>query len=100
MRAIYAISAAFAWVTIASAAETFMLDCDAYPDICDNHVNGITCNGLPTKLHYDARASIDGNNKKRRRAIGCGGNNYCSGKGVCDEYPYASTFEGGLSVSF
>ncbi|KAI0074949.1 hypothetical protein K474DRAFT_1472238 [Panus rudis PR-1116 ss-1] len=97
MRTISAVGTAFLWIVVASAIETFMLDCDSYPDVCDNHLNGITCNGLPTKLHYDAKSKDNNKDSKRRAAIGCGSGNYCSGKGDCDEFPYASTFEGGLS---
>ncbi|KAK7452660.1 hypothetical protein VKT23_012058 [Stygiomarasmius scandens] len=75
----------------------FQLNCASYPEVCDNHCNAFICHGLSgIALHRDTAASTTGNDDRRRTAIGCGGNNYCSGVGDCDEYPYASTFDGGL----
>jgi hypothetical protein len=74
----------------------FQLSCGDYPDICDNHCNAFYChdmNGIT--LHYDATSDA-GEGDKRRTAIGCGSNNYCPSGTDCDEFPYASTYDGGL----
>ncbi|KAF8883003.1 hypothetical protein BD779DRAFT_897853 [Infundibulicybe gibba] len=77
-------------------AQIFALACDLYSDICDNYSNGVLCHGIGTTLHYDSTSSR-GDGDKRRAAIGCGSENHCSRTGTqCDEYPYASTYDGGL----
>ncbi|KAF8882261.1 hypothetical protein BD779DRAFT_1787985 [Infundibulicybe gibba] len=78
-------------------AQVFALACNLYPDICDNYSHGVLCHGIGTTLHYDS-TNTQGNGDRRRVAVGCGGGNYCSGRaGIqCDEYPYASTYDGGL----
>ncbi|KAF8882279.1 hypothetical protein BD779DRAFT_938275 [Infundibulicybe gibba] len=78
-------------------AQVFALACDQYPDVCDNYSNGVLCHGIGTTLHYDANSGTTGNGDRRRTAVGCGSPNFCSGSGLqCDEYPYASTYDGGL----
>ncbi|KAF8884819.1 hypothetical protein BD779DRAFT_758849 [Infundibulicybe gibba] len=80
-------------------AQVFALNCSRYSEICDNHSNGIFCHGIGTTLHYDPTStSSQGNGRRRRTAVGCGGDNYCAGRRSiqCDEYPYASTYDGGL----
>ncbi|KAI5119317.1 hypothetical protein M0805_000547 [Coniferiporia weirii] len=78
-------------------AQTFSLDCASYPDVCDTYSNVVLCHGFTgNTLHYDATSSNSGLGQKRRNAIGCGANNYCPTGTDCDEYPYASTFDGGL----
>jgi len=92
-----------------SAAPIFTLACNDYADVCDNHCNAIFCHDFfstsTSFLHFDANAGKDRPKKGsktsaddlRRAAIGCGGSNYCSGTGKdCDEFPYASTYDGGL----
>lgn len=101
----------------------FVLTCNDYPDVyvfldfdhplyvhvekrsschlprCDNHCNAITCHGMNgIHLHYDATSDV-GTGDQRRTAIGCGSNNYCPSGTDCDEFPYASTYDGGLGVS-
>lgn len=97
------------------------LKCGSYPDVyfylfysprrtllmasilisnrCDNHCNAFSCYGMAgIVLHRDITADA-GTNKERRAAIGCGPNNYCPSSTDCDEFPYASTYDGGLGVS-
>lgn len=83
----------------------FVLNCTLYPDVCDNTCNAVYCHGLSQILHYDAQSNTDMPNPPsmttaagyRRANIGCGSSNYCSGTGLdCDEFPYASTFDGGV----
>lgn len=83
----------------------FVLNCTLYPDVCDNTCNAVYCHGLSQILHYDAQSNTDKPNPNsqvtaagyRRANIACGGNNYCSGTGMdCDEFPYASSFDGGV----
>ncbi|KAL0576510.1 hypothetical protein V5O48_005485 [Marasmius crinis-equi] len=83
--------------TTAFAQATFNLDCARYPDVCDNHCNAFSCHGLFNRgLHRDITAADTGDDNRRRTAIGCGEKNYCPSGTDCDEYPYASTFDGGL----
>ncbi|EJD35586.1 hypothetical protein AURDEDRAFT_175315 [Auricularia subglabra TFB-10046 SS5] len=83
----------------------FVLNCTLYPDVCDNTCNAVYCHGVQQILHYDPLSNSNLPNPLtgvtaagyRRANIGCGTNNYCSGTGTdCDEYPYASTFDGGV----
>ncbi|KAH8109301.1 hypothetical protein DFH11DRAFT_1548429 [Phellopilus nigrolimitatus] len=83
-----------------AAAQTFELVCQGntgYPDVCDNHSFAAFCRGITGHLHYDATAD-SGTGDQRRAAIGCSGAaNHCTGTNTqCDEYPYASTYDGGL----
>ncbi|KAL0573103.1 hypothetical protein V5O48_008855 [Marasmius crinis-equi] len=98
----FALTAAF--VTLATSVlvnaqvpPMFNLDCARYPDVCDNHCNAFTCHDFNSvSLHRDETAGDTGDDDRRRTAIGCGNNNYCPSGTDCDEYPYASTFDGGL----
>ncbi|KAL0573162.1 hypothetical protein V5O48_008793 [Marasmius crinis-equi] len=88
----------------AYAQATFTLDCGRYPEVnfasCDNHCNAFTCHGFDNVvLHRDITAADTGDDNRRRTAIGCGDNNYCPTGTECDEYPYASTFDGGVGAS-
>ncbi|THV00507.1 hypothetical protein K435DRAFT_794145 [Dendrothele bispora CBS 962.96] len=75
----------------------FQLNFANYPDVCDNHCNAFTCHDLNSvTLHRDETAGDTGDDNRRRTAIGCGNNNYCPSGRDCDEFPYASTFDGGL----
>ncbi|KAH8109321.1 hypothetical protein DFH11DRAFT_953931 [Phellopilus nigrolimitatus] len=82
-------------------AQTFGLVCqghDSYPDVCDTFSFANLCHGITNILHYDATSDA-GEGPKRRAAIGCTKPaNHCTGQvGIeCDEYPYASTYDGGL----
>ncbi|KAL0576509.1 hypothetical protein V5O48_005484 [Marasmius crinis-equi] len=81
----------------ALAQATFNLDCSRYPDVCDNHCNAFSCYGLyNVGIHRDITAADTGDDNRRRAAVGCGSNNYCPAGTACDEYPYASTYDGGL----
>ncbi|KAH8109282.1 hypothetical protein DFH11DRAFT_1813672 [Phellopilus nigrolimitatus] len=82
-----------------ATAQTFGLVCQGnagYPDVCDTFSFANLCHGISAILHYDATNEVYGD--QRRAAIGCTGrNNQCAGTGTqCDEYPYASTYDGGL----
>ncbi|KAJ6488154.1 hypothetical protein C8R47DRAFT_978928 [Mycena vitilis] len=74
---------------------SFHLVCSDYPDVCDNHCNAFYCHGITSRLHYDATNEA-GTADQRRTAIGCGSGNYCPSGTACDEFPYASTYDGGL----
>ncbi|KAH8109307.1 hypothetical protein DFH11DRAFT_1548432 [Phellopilus nigrolimitatus] len=83
-----------------AAAQTFELVCQGthgYPDVCDNYSYAVYCAGITGSLHYDATSDA-GTGAQRRAAIGCtGAANQCARTGTqCDEYPYASTYDGGL----
>ncbi|KAH8109320.1 hypothetical protein DFH11DRAFT_1628662 [Phellopilus nigrolimitatus] len=83
-----------------AVAQTFELVCQGnsgYPDVCDNFSFASSCAGITGFLHYDATSDA-GDANLRRAAIGCtGASNQCAGTGTqCDEYPYASTYDGGL----
>jgi len=79
------------------AQNVFVYDCTIYPDVCDNWANAHFCHGITGPLHLDS-VSPDNVKNGRRNAVGCNtSRNYCSGTGgSCDEFPFASTFDGGL----
>ncbi|SAM82111.1 uncharacterized protein UBRO_04400 [Ustilago bromivora] len=88
--------AALAMLGLASGAQaaTLIWDCTRVPNICSNDCYAIQCAGKPTRLHRDsANASIN------RANTACRSPNRCAGKPAdsnsCDEYPYASSQEGG-----
>ncbi|KAJ7711328.1 hypothetical protein B0H16DRAFT_1703528 [Mycena metata] len=74
---------------------SFDLVCGDYPDVCDNHCNAFYCHDITSRIHYDATSDV-GTATQRRTAIGCGSGNYCPSGTDCDEFPYASTYDGGL----
>ncbi|KAJ7749014.1 hypothetical protein B0H14DRAFT_2536473 [Mycena olivaceomarginata] len=74
---------------------SFDLVCGDYPDVCDNHCNAFYCHDITSRIHYDATSDV-GTADQRRTAIGCGSGNYCPSGTDCDEFPYASTYDGGL----
>ncbi|KAJ7671496.1 hypothetical protein DFH06DRAFT_1124701 [Mycena polygramma] len=78
---------------------SFNLVCSDYPDVCDNHCNAFYCHDITSRLHYDATSDV-GTGDQRRTAIGCGSGNYCPSGTDCDEFPYASTYDGGLGIVF
>ncbi|KAJ6524366.1 hypothetical protein B0H19DRAFT_1085350 [Mycena capillaripes] len=55
----------------------------------------LVCGDYPDVIHYDATSDV-GTADQRRTAIGCGSGNYCPSGTDCDEFPYASTYDGGL----
>ncbi|KAH8109300.1 hypothetical protein DFH11DRAFT_1548428 [Phellopilus nigrolimitatus] len=81
-------------------AQTFSLVCNgdsSYPDVCDTFSFANLCHGITATLHYDATSDAN-TGQQRRTAVGCTGSaNQCAGTDdQCDEYPYASTYDGGL----
>ncbi|KII94885.1 hypothetical protein PLICRDRAFT_47891 [Plicaturopsis crispa FD-325 SS-3] len=86
----------------ASAQQTFGLVPDDYPDVGDHHCLAWACANIKYKqtdvprggFH---RATSSRYVRNRRHAIGCDGVTHCGSGRQCDEIPYASTFDGGLS---
>ncbi|THW98391.1 hypothetical protein D6D13_10639 [Aureobasidium pullulans] len=89
-------------------AAMLTLDCTTFPESCNNDCYGIFSAGLPSSLTWDMPTTAV--EKQRRRGSGCTNTNsysVCSStKGVapwnqdgpsCDEYPYASTSQGGMA---
>ena len=77
-----------------ASAATLTWDCTRIPNICSNDCYAIQCASKPTTLHRDsANASIN------RAETACKSPNRCannaSDSNSCDEYPYASSAEGG-----
>ncbi|PWN95725.1 hypothetical protein FA09DRAFT_362765 [Tilletiopsis washingtonensis] len=89
--------AALAAVTAASAA-TVTFDCSRVPNICSNDCYAIRCLGKPTTLTRNSPQAED-----NRDANACRSPNRCSGNpsdsNSCDEYPFASTSQGGAGAS-
>lgn len=67
------------------------------PNICGNDFYAINCAGKPTKLNRDSN-----NASAHRDANACASPNRCSGNPTdsnsCDEYPYASSQQGGAGA--
>ncbi|EJD35589.1 hypothetical protein AURDEDRAFT_117340 [Auricularia subglabra TFB-10046 SS5] len=86
------------------AQPEFVMNCTKWPDICDNTCNALYCHNITDLLRYDPNSTTDMPNLPfrrtsadyRRENVGCGANNYCPGTMDCDEFPYASTFDGGV----
>ncbi|KAH8109281.1 hypothetical protein DFH11DRAFT_952565 [Phellopilus nigrolimitatus] len=83
-------------------AQAFSLVCQGaagYPDVCDTFTFANFCHGISNVQHYDG-TNDPKKGDQRRAAVGSSGvANQCAGKGAsvqCDEYPYASTYDGGL----
>ncbi|SJX62993.1 uncharacterized protein SRS1_13816 [Sporisorium reilianum f. sp. reilianum] len=89
----YLVLAALALVSSASAA-TLTWDCTRVPNICSNDCYAIQCAGKPTTLHRDSADAT-----ANRALTACKSPNRCannpSDSNSCDEYPYASSQEGG-----
>ncbi|KAJ5539588.1 hypothetical protein N7513_007920 [Penicillium frequentans] len=77
------------------------LDCTNYPGPCNNDCYAAYVANKPITLNYNGP---DGQSNSRRRAAGCVSPSPCgngklptqsSDENTCDEYPYASTVEGG-----
>lgn len=92
-----------------SYAAMLTLDCTTFPESCNNDCYGIFSAGLASALTWDQPTTSVVN--QRRRGSGCTysktGSSVCSSSnGVapwnqygasCDEYPYASTSQGGMA---
>lgn len=80
----------------------FNWDCTNTRGTCNNACFASNCLGLPNELTYD---SVRPNAYGRRRDSGCGRTpcskqkyKYMDFGNSCDEYPFASTFEGGAGA--
>ena len=77
-----------------AAAATVTFDCTKVPNICSNDFYATKCLGFPTTLHRDSADAT-----AHRNANACRSPNRCAGhddqSNSCDEYPYASSAEGG-----
>lgn len=102
------LAATFSTLMSCSMGAMITLDCTTFPESCNNDCYGIFSAGRPALLNWDkpTRSVL----AMRRRRSGCTysktGNSVCSktngvkpwnqhGSGSCDEYPYASTSQGG-----
>ena len=86
-------------VTLA-LAQNFDWDCTNSPGPCNNACFAINCKGSPGSLTYDSNAA---NRGPRRTASGCNrtpctNTRYRSFGNSCDEYPFASTTQGGAGT--
>ena len=75
----------------------FDWDCTKSLATCNNACFAANCKGSPSLLTYDSDVA---NRRPRRTASGCNrtpctNTNYSSFGNSCDEYPFASTTEGG-----
>ncbi|PWN44862.1 hypothetical protein IE81DRAFT_320832 [Ceraceosorus guamensis] len=81
----------------AASAATVTFDCSKVPNICSNDCYALKCAGKPSTLHRNSAAATDNRNHNA-----CKSPNRCSGNpddsNSCDEYPYASTSEGGAGA--
>ncbi|CAO1628901.1 unnamed protein product [Parajaminaea phylloscopi] len=71
-------------------------DCSKIPNICSNDLFAIRCAGKSSTLHRDPTSAT-----AHRAANACHSPNRCAGdtaNGSCDEYPYASSAEGGAGA--
>lgn len=89
-----------ATVLTLTVAQNFDLDCTNALDTCNNMCYAINCKGSPTLLTYD---SNNANRGPRRTASGCNrtpctNTHYSSFGNSCDEYPFASTTQGGTGA--
>lgn len=77
-----------------TSAATLTWDCTRIPNICSNDCFAIQCASHPTTLHRDSASA-----STHRAATACKSPNRCannpSDSNSCDEYPYASSQEGG-----
>ncbi|KAL9935426.1 hypothetical protein V8E36_005774 [Tilletia maclaganii] len=90
---------AFIDASLASFAlsATVVFDCTKVPNICSNDCYAIQCKSKPTTLHRDSASAT-----QHRNENACRSPNRCSGNpddsNSCDEYPYASSAEGGAGA--
>ncbi|KAA8913465.1 deoxyribonuclease NucA/NucB-domain-containing protein [Sphaerosporella brunnea] len=78
----------------------FEWDCTNSLATCNNACYAVNCKGKPGMLNYDSNA---GNRGPRRTASGCNrtpctNTNYRGSGNSCDEYPFASTTQGGTGA--
>ncbi|KAK0536252.1 hypothetical protein OC835_002092 [Tilletia horrida] len=90
-------SLAAALLASSAFAATVVFDCTKVPNICSNDCYAIQCIGKPTTLHRDSE-----NAAYHRTQNACRSPNRCSGNpsdsNSCDEYPFASSAEGGAGA--
>ncbi|KAK0536240.1 hypothetical protein OC835_002080 [Tilletia horrida] len=90
-------SLATALLASSAFAATVVFDCTKVPNICSNDCYAIQCAGKPTLLHRDSNDAT-----YHRTQNACRSPNRCSGNPTdsnsCDEYPYASSAEGGAGA--
>ncbi|KAH7100038.1 hypothetical protein BKA62DRAFT_758269 [Auriculariales sp. MPI-PUGE-AT-0066] len=103
-----------ATIVVARDVPVFTLNCADYPDVCNTHCYAIACSGSTNPnfrdvnryLHYAPNADTSLPNTPatkvdeatyRRQAIGCATSGCADNTAKqCDEFPYASTYDGGL----
>ena len=81
-------------------AQNFDWDCTNSLAPCNNACFSVNCRGSPNTLNYD---SNEANRGPRRTASGCNrtpctNTHYGSFGNSCDEYPFASTTQGGAGA--
>lgn len=90
---------------VAAAPPMAVFDCTKAPNICEGMCFIQKCKRGSDGQHFwkggfNYAGQGTGAEKKvrdnRRKAIGCGPNNRCTGGTSCDEFPWASTWQGGL----
>jgi hypothetical protein len=86
--------------TVACTGQNFDWDCTNSLAPCNNACFAVNCKGSPTTLNYDSNAA---NRGPRRTASGCNrspcsNTRYRSFGNACDEYPFASTTQGGAGA--
>ena len=83
-----------------SLALNFDWDCEKSAATCNNACFAMNCKGSPGLLNYDSNGE---NRRPRRTAAGCKptpctDGTYSKYGNSCDEYPFASTFQGGTGA--
>ena len=83
-----------------TVAQNFDWDCTNSLSTCNNACYAVNCKGSPNLLTYDGNAA---NQDPRRAASGCNrtpcsNTHYAAFGNSCDEYPFASTTQGGTSA--
>ncbi|EPQ52520.1 hypothetical protein GLOTRDRAFT_95418 [Gloeophyllum trabeum ATCC 11539] len=78
-------------------AQNLAFDCSRIPETCKNMCYGVNCRNLPTRMTFDDPSAAT--KKQRRDDAGCTKPNRCNGRTdgmtTCDEFPFASSQEGG-----
>lgn len=93
--------AAVALVQVEARGDIKLFDCSKMKSICsaacyyDRELGGDSW--MTDGFNYDNSADKESHKSKRRAAIGCKSKNCGSGQS-CDEYPFASSYQGGLGV--
>ena len=83
-----------------SLALNFDWDCEKSAATCNNACFAMNCKGSPGLLNYDSNGE---NRRPRRTAAGCKptpctDGTYSKYGNSCDEYPFASTAQGGTGA--